>query len=316
MAWFQRIGCSILVCSVGVFAWHPLGAATVNQSESWEDGQSRGWRLLNQATGTYADERLTVSDGYLEWSYEEDGGNELFSVTADADASDGWFYGDYFDVGVMTVRLEFYSSHPTELEVELWHETELLSYAAKVEVSEGWQTVEIPLDMEHFKPWPGTPAPDDFRRLIEQVGRVWIGAEKSAGVEKHTLRIRDVRLAGAGPGYADWIRQFDGEFVDQLPVVDWNGDGATNAEEYVADTTPNETGDRLTLDIAEPDGKLSWESSSRRSYVLWRSSNLKKGFTDKVAVFDGTGGTMEYTDPAPPEHGDAFYRLQVLLPDP
>lgn len=300
-----------MAMSIGVFAH----AAQVNQPETWATGTLRGWRLLNQAEGTYETGKLAVVEGALEWTLSPAATGSVFSVIASVDASEGWFAGDYFDVGVYAIRFDLYASHPVQVEVELWHATDMLSYMTHAEIETGWVTFEIPVDLARFSPWIGVADAQDFWRLLKNVGHLWIGVNCPGVPEERTFRVRAVELAGAGPGYAAWIQQFEGALEHKWPAVDWDGDGMSNAAEYIAGTSPNDATDWLRLDVVALPLALRWQSSLNRIYTLWRSSDLHDGFPEQILQIEGTGGEMEYVDPDAEEIGLGIYRLEVKRSD-
>ncbi len=117
-----------------------------------------------------------------------------------------------------------------------------------------------------------------------------------------------------------WENTYHGDFISGVAADDADGDGKTNAEEYQADTDPNNSNSRLEIDSIE---KVSPENlniivtstSINRLYTLYKSDDL--GVTDAwVAVsgqgpFYGTGGPLTFT---PSFDLARFYRVHVSMP--
>jgi len=102
-------------------------------------------------------------------------------------------------------------------------------------------------------------------------------------------------------------------------AVDGDADGASNWEESIADTNPNDGGDVLRVDVAA-DGStgivLAWESTVGRRYTVRTSTNLAVGAWVDMPSFtriQGTGYPMQFTNAAP-RVGGVYYRVCVEIP--
>jgi poly(3-hydroxybutyrate) depolymerase len=123
-------------------------------------------------------------------------------------------------------------------------------------------------------------------------------------------------------GMPDWWEDAHGlDSTTNDAAVDKDEDGASNLDEYTADTDPTNVLDVLkigiTLDGAGPGDVITfWQSSSSRAYTLWSTTNLPDtnawaglpGFIDT----NGTGGVMSHTNTTPIE--TEFYRISVSVP--
>ena len=98
-------------------------------------------------------------------------------------------------------------------------------------------------------------------------------------------------------------------------TTDADGDGASNFDEYVADTLPQESNSvfRILAVSNNSPSSVSFSSSVARTYSLLRSTNLLGSNWTAIATnVSGTGGMRNITDTNPPP--TSFYRLQTRHP--
>lgn len=103
------------------------------------------------------------------------------------------------------------------------------------------------------------------------------------------------------------------------PDADSDGDGLTNAEEFVAGTAPDGR-DGFQATVAEAPGapgeapSVSWPSRTNRLYRVESSTDLRTWQT-VAGPLAGTGGVMSYTEGSGSGGGEVrFYRVRVSLP--
>ena len=115
-------------------------------------------------------------------------------------------------------------------------------------------------------------------------------------------------------GNSDGVAEVDmgcHEFAS--PTADTDGDGASDAHEVEADTSPLDVGDRLRIDILRHHPYvLSFWSSSRRRYSLEGRSNLVTGAWNTIpgqTSMPGTDGVSTLQDER--TEREQFYRLRV-----
>jgi hypothetical protein len=102
-------------------------------------------------------------------------------------------------------------------------------------------------------------------------------------------------------------------------AIDHDHDGFSNLQEYIADTSPEDTADypKIKSLTTEPDGTLrfSFRSSSTRTYHLEFSSDLSTNSWSQLSSdIPGTGGIIEIDDPDADTLSRRFYRLRVEVP--
>ena len=106
---------------------------------------------------------------------------------------------------------------------------------------------------------------------------------------------------------------------------DADGDGVINQNEYIADTSPNNSNDypRMnTLQSTNTGIVVKFPTSARREYTVWYANSLMGGTSWQQATsnaIEGTGSIYEWlddgsaTDPDPALLTNRFYRVKVGL---
>jgi len=117
-----------------------------------------------------------------------------------------------------------------------------------------------------------------------------------------------------------WENTHFGDLTSGVAGDDDDGDGKTNAEEYQADTNPNNSSSLFKIDSIEEASPGNFDitvpnSSTSRIYTLYASVDL--GITDVWSPvagqgpLTGTGGSLVFT---PSATTVKFYRVEVNLP--
>jgi hypothetical protein len=95
--------------------------------------------------------------------------------------------------------------------------------------------------------------------------------------------------------------------------ADPDGDGLTNAQEYVAGTNPNDRNSVLKISQAAKNGNdmlVSFPSVSGKTYSVERSDTLQSGsWTTVQSGIPGNGGTVQVTDTGGAAQPRRFYRV-------
>jgi len=124
-----------------------------------------------------------------------------------------------------------------------------------------------------------------------------------------------------GDGLTDSWQMFyfmSAESPNAAPDLDYDLDGATNLEEYLAGTDPTDPDSVLrvtSFDVVrtEQTFRLAFPSVAQHSYQIQRTSDLRKpewkGFTNAV---DGTGAALPLSGPLGANASNMFYRVQLV----
>ncbi len=104
-----------------------------------------------------------------------------------------------------------------------------------------------------------------------------------------------------------WELDFFGS-LDQPYYSDWDFDGQSNLEEFIAGTNPTNAASRFTVGaISAP--SIFWTAEPGRVYSVWWTDNLEKPFTRIAAGL--TAGS--YTDPDRGNSKQNFYRIEAAI---
>lgn len=120
---------------------------------------------------------------------------------------------------------------------------------------------------------------------------------------------------GRALSYA-WAQQY-GFATDGSAVFTYvDGDGASNWQEFRADTVPPNAASGLLMGTATNGATglvVSWPSVATRSYWLERATNLNlvPSFKLRATNLSGVAGTKTFNDTSVTNGGPYFYRVSV-----
>lgn len=119
--------------------------------------------------------------------------------------------------------------------------------------------------------------------------------------------------------FEDWLENVMGQDPDDpdfAPDADYDGDGMTTWQEFIADTDPADASSvfKGVGEAVVDEQSVTFESSANRQYSLYYTLDLNDPeWVPVVTGVQGTGETMTLKDPVSRER--AHYRLKVeLLP--
>jgi hypothetical protein len=119
--------------------------------------------------------------------------------------------------------------------------------------------------------------------------------------------------------YSHWTLDRWGVVLGNDPVLamlDPDGDGAANQDEYVALTDPRDAASRFNANFSMNGVTVSvtWPSTIGRNYQLLSSPSPLGAWTPVGGVVQGNGGTMQYQSSSGAGGSQRFYRVQVSVP--
>jgi hypothetical protein len=163
---------------------------------------------------------------------------------------------------------------------------------------------------------PGLASPVALadRRLSGEYGRdfEWSGTVSQANGNVRVVSAADDQNAN---GLPDWWEEFYfGSPTGAAPDADEDGDGMTNAAEFLAGTAPLDPTSRLAVTAVQagPGGfSMSFTTVAGKVYAVEYSDTLG-AWSVLASDIAGTGGVLEFNDPGPPGCSQRFYRLRVL----
>lgn len=310
-------------------------AATVNGVETWSGSNTAGWiayDLINEVVVSDSRKVLVTNQAMavVFKSYFDRFNKPLlpmppekFLLKAGAEASSGLFVGDYLSNGVAAVSFRFYCDYPTEAWLAFRNEvsSRWWQLSLGVQATGGWQTVRVPISPSVLRELRGATDWNSFEQDLRNVSWMGVIIRRNNSLNGQTVLIDDFSLTGPGADFAAWMAQYgdSGTWVDgktPLPEGDLDGDGVANSSEWIAGTSAGDSNDCLRLSIVPGSRKgprLRWNAKAGRVYNIWRSIDLKQGFSKigpDVAAQSSSGDTAyEDSDVT----GSAFYRIDVRV---
>jgi hypothetical protein len=134
-----------------------------------------------------------------------------------------------------------------------------------------------------------------------------------AKVERVDLTVAAKPLDSNGDGLPDyWVAQYFGGFAN--PTNDFDHDGLSNLQEYLAGTDPTDPLSLLefvNVDYAAGGATVTWTSTVGRYYRIVRSANLLTGFAPLVGGLSATPPLNTYVDATATNQAPFFYRVEV-----
>ncbi len=129
--------------------------------------------------------------------------------------------------------------------------------------------------------------------------------------------IFDGILTSNGTPYS-WLAKYglvtDNDY-EAADLLDSDGDGQLNHEEYDAGTDPTDDQSQFVISSITQEGGnfiITWNSESNRLYTLLKSSTLEQGsWTEVTANMDGLDGSTSYTYAATATDPKMFFKVRL-----
>ena len=329
----------LLLMAGGIFVT-PVGGVMVNSVESWAGTNKAGWvgyDLINEAL-IYNADIFSASNGALKLTFPSylpvkspftgkvlaipmPMPPERYLIKAGIDASGGRFSGDYLSNGVAEVSFRFYCDFPVETWLVIQNEASQRWWQIKLGVQQTgvWKTVTVPIQPSVFRELMGAKDWGTFEQDIRNVSWIGVMVRRNSALEPQTVLVDDFVLNGPGTDYALWMNQFSNESIldntrNSLPDADLDGDGQNNSSEWIAGTSAGDSNDCLRLSIEQgPQGlpRLRWKTKAGRVYKIWRSTELRQGFSITGGDVPAEAAEATYEEINAP--GPVFYRIEARM---
>lgn len=140
------------------------------------------------------------------------------------------------------------------------------------------------------------------------------GSNRRSNVDDIWVTSFSDRKDDDGDGLNDyWELSYFTALTNVHALSDWDGDGFSDLEEFLAGTHPAGSASLLRVISLNAPGTgfvVQWQSASNRVYRLMASTNLAAGFSPVFTNVSATPPVNVVTDPAPPS-AIRFYRIDV-----
>jgi hypothetical protein len=132
-----------------------------------------------------------------------------------------------------------------------------------------------------------------------------------------TAKFEEIKTLNGTP--YRWIDQYFENPFEIDDNLDYEGDGFSVKDEYIADTNPNDEDSyfkplQLEIDQGIPKLKIP-QSSINREYYILSKTNLTDDAWTEITNSIGNGGTLEFERPEDNNKPVVFYRAGVRLSD-
>ena len=116
-----------------------------------------------------------------------------------------------------------------------------------------------------------------------------------------------------------WLQSYGLPTDGSADLIDSDGDGLNNWQEYTAGTDPTNADCALRVLGASPGATgvtVTWQSVTNRNYFVERATDsvTQAGFSCVASNLAGAPGTTGFTDTNAPQAGPVFYRVGAKLP--
>ena len=315
-------GAILLAC---VLLASPALGLQVGSPETWQSGSTEGWTCYDAVNETSAPPP-SVDGGALRLVFKKQAMKmppEEYVLRAGSTASGGRFVGDYVSNVVTEISFRLLCEYPVEVSAVLCSARggRLWRYTVPSQTTGVWTTVRIPIDPRALKVGNSVDGLSAFAGDLSDVTWVGVSIQRNGSVNAQAFWIDDFAVSGPGIAFSQWIAQFPDPptigsgSCNRLPSGDLDGDGFDNYSEWLAGTSAGDAKDCLVVTV-DSNGQtggavVKWSSKSGRRYMVWRATDLRKGFQPISAELPATPPENAFEDATATGDGPYFYRSQV-----
>jgi len=224
-------------------------------------------------------------------------------------------------------RLNALDHRPSRLRLQLHSASSNHLWSLELAVPNAGEELVFDRQLVYSEGWSMGPAGTEelFKSDLRSVDWVGIKIRRNADIAAQNYLIDDFLVQGLF-----YIVDSDGDLMaDSWEVAhglntndasdaaaDIDNDGISNYAEYRAGTDPGNWQSRFIAKIqaASHDGgehgfDLHWQSTSNRTYTIWRTSDLSSGFSKLAGGIHSTPPENIYTDN--PGTNTCFYKIEI-----
>ena len=321
-----------LICRWAIALWVlgaglaalPVRGATVGISEVWSNGTCSGWTCQDLINDQVAGGYVTVP-GAVQMTFPKQSMSlppEEWLFKADSAASGGAFVGDYVTNGVLDISFGVFCPLGGRVRLLFGGGTSgrVWQYVVPVVATGQWVTVRVPMNPALLVNLNHANCPATLESDLHDVGWIGVAIQRAGSLSAQTYQMRNFSLNGQ-PQFGAMMAQFaDPSNLGQgncnrLPTGDLNGLGICNYAAWVIGAVDSNSLLRVRTRQADVAGMtVTWNSVTDRTYSVWRTMDLKAGFTQITPELPATPPENTYRDTTATGSGPYFYQTQVTPP--
>ena len=135
-----------------------------------------------------------------------------------------------------------------------------------------------------------------------------------------TVRLTDLVIVDTdADGLPNWWEDQSGLSKTNAAdaTLDLDGDGASNLNEFLSGTKPNDAASVFRITALQPEGgelRVTWTTVGGKSYVVQTNGDVSNGFTDSSPLIPAPGAgesVTNFVDSNGTTNGPRYYRVRL-----